>query len=322
MGRFVSGWFVLAAVCLTAAACDNGTELAGPSPTALTVGPGGTFARIQDAVDAAAAGATIVVLPGTYAEHVTVTKPVNLQANQAILDGLAGGLDGRYLGFHVLSNDVEISGFVVQNFERGIVLDHVSNCRVRGNEVRNNTSKDPQPISTGVTKADGIVLMQVQNSVVAENFVHDNGNVGLGVWASSGGNSIRGNRVINNGTQQIRLPGGGLYGVGIYSIGGNNTRNDIVDNEIAHSHWGILLGSAPDSANTLRNNRVHNNGRAGIAVQGAHNRIEGNDASGNGLLNIAPSCQLDLVDFRELDNDWVGNTGRFGADIPATRSGC
>lgn len=294
-------------------ACDQNGPASPTTPQVPTrgtyiVGAGGNFATIQAAVDAAPRGATVEVRPGTYAEQVSLKRAVRLQGAQAVLDGLAGALNGRDLGVHVLANDVEITGFVVQNFERGIVLDHVANCRVRGNEVRNNTSKDPQPISAGVTKADGIVLLQVQNSEVTENFVHDNGNIGLMIWQSSGGNTIRGNRFVNNGTQQI--PGLGMYGAGIYSSAGNNTRNEIVDNEISNSHWGILIGSGPDSANVIRHNRIHGNGRAGIAVYGAHNRIEGNDATENGSLNLSPSGEYDLFEWPPVDNDWLGNQGR------------
>ena len=40
--------------------------------TVLTVGTGGTYSRIQDAVDAAVNGDTIEIAAGTYREQVTV----------------------------------------------------------------------------------------------------------------------------------------------------------------------------------------------------------------------------------------------------------
>jgi parallel beta-helix repeat protein len=215
---------------------------------------------------------------------------------------------------------VQIIGFIVQNFERAIVLDHVSNCVLRRNEIRNNLSQDPPPISAGVTKSDGILFLQTQNCEVADNFIHDNGSVGLLIMQSSGGSTIRGNRFIDNGTQQT-LPGSGVYGAGIFSGAGNNTRNEIVDNEIAGSDWGILIGSGADSANAIRNNRIHGNRRAGIAISGQHNIVTNNDATGNGSM-LPPSCRLDLVDFYGLDNEWSGNIGTFATDVPAVRSTC
>ena len=72
---------------------------------------------------------------------------------------------------------------------------------------------------------------------------------------------------------------------------------------------------SPDSANTVHDNRVHANQRAGIAVQGQHNRLERNDASGNGLKNIAPTCRFDLMDFSGIDNVWIDNAGTTGPPL-------
>ena len=63
----------------------------------------------------------------------------------------------------------------------------------------------------------------------------------------------------------------------------------------------------------IRNNRIRDNGRAGIAAVGvaSGNTIEGNDATGNALLNLAPSLLFDLFDAPPLDNTWRNNQGRF-----------
>ena len=63
----------------------------------------------------------------------------------------------------------------------------------------------------------------------------------------------------------------------------------------------------------IRGNRVRENGRAGIAAVGlaSGNTIDGNDARGNALLNIAPSLLFDLFDAPPLDNTWQNNQGSF-----------
>lgn len=70
---------------------------------------------------------------------------------------------------------------------------------------------------------------------------------------------------------------------------------------------------AGNSGNIIRNNRVTRNGRAGIAALGlaTGNIIEGNQATGNALLNLAPSLLFDLFDAPPLDNTWRNNDGRF-----------
>ena len=326
MGNTLKACIVLVIGPLFWASCSSSDTAPGPTQPSgarmtLTVGPAAEFRTIQSAVDAASAGATITVLPGTYGEHVVITRSLKIDGRQAVLDGVAGGLNGRFLGFEVRADDVEISGMVVQNFERGIVVDHALRFRLRSGEIRNNTSKDPPPISAGVTKSDGVVLIQCQDSEIAGNFIHDNGSIGLLMSTGSSGNTVRSNRFVNNGTQQ-GLQGSGFGGAGIFTIILNNNRNTVVDNDVSGSYWGIQIGSSSDSANIIQNNRVHGNHRAGIAVFGQHNRIEGNDVTGNGLMNMLPSCALDLMDWNGSENDWIGNTGSFGVASNQTPRSC
>ena len=283
--------------------------------SSIAVGRNETFTRIQAALDAAASGATIIVLAGTYGERIVIKRPVKLEGRQAVMDGLSEGLDGRHVGIDVRADDVEITGFTIQNYERGVVVESAYSFRFHRNEVRHNVSKDPPPISVGVTKSDGVVFSNVQNGFFSNNFVHDNGSIGLWLAGGSGGNSVFGNRFENNGTQQ-GLPGSGFSGASIMTGGRNNTRNEIVDNDVSGGYWGIWISTSPDSANIVRDNRVQGAYRAGIAVWGQHNIIEGNIVSGSGSLNMPPSCGLDLIDLRELDNTWRSNVGRFGTTGP------
>ena len=296
---------------------DQPTNPSGPPPplSGITVGRSETFTTIQSALDAAASEATITVLDGTYFERIVIVKPVKLIGREAVLEGLAPGLDGRGTGIDVRADDVEITGFTIQNYERGVLVSAARNFRFHNNEVRNNLSKDPPPITAGVTKSDGVILSNVQNSSVVDNFIHDNGSIGVALRDASSGNTVSGNRIVNNGMQQ-GLPGSGHAGGGVVTVVRDNTRNEIVNNDVSGGYWGIQIGSAPDSANVVRSNRVQGTRRAGIAVWGQHNTIEGNIVSGSGLLKMPPSCDLDLMDLRELDNTWRDNVGKFGSTGP------
>lgn len=107
--------------------------------------------------------------------------------------------------------------------------------------------------------------------------------------------------------------------------GPENTGNQITDNEVVGNHWGILIGNfAGNSGNIIRNNRIRENARAGIAAMAlaAGNTIDGNDARGNGLLNLAPSLLFDLFDAPPLNNTWRNNQGtsNFAAASATTAS--
>lgn len=186
------------ATAATLIAC-SGSSPEGPS-SAFQVGATGNFRLIQDAVNAAPDGAVVEIFAGKYSERVVIGKSVKLRATGAVLDGAGAG--GTGIGILVSdAANVEVSGFTVQNFERGIVLQNASNAVVKGNEVRNNTTKSAPPFTFGVTPWEGIVLIGSRNSDVTENFSHDNGHDGLMVTGGSSGNRIRNNRFTDNGAQ-------------------------------------------------------------------------------------------------------------------------
>ncbi len=186
--------FVLATTLFACTSASPG----GPS-SAYQVGATGNFRTIQEAVNLAPGGAVVEIFPGTYTEHVTLNKSLKLRATRAVLDG---GVSGTGVGILVSgTSDVEVSGFTVQNFERGIVFENVVNSVLKSNEVRNNTTKSAPPFIFGVTPWEGIVLIASRNNEVSDNYSHDNGHDGLMVTGGSSGNRILNNRFTDNGAQ-------------------------------------------------------------------------------------------------------------------------
>ena len=85
--------------------------------------------NIQDAIDAASDGDTILVYPGTYTENVYVWKPLNIMSKEihaAIVDGRGGGWGSNT--FTVIASDVTIDGFTiygpdqVHNNDAGVMI--------------------------------------------------------------------------------------------------------------------------------------------------------------------------------------------------------
>jgi len=94
---------------------------------------------------------------------------------------------------------------------------------------------------------------------------------------------------------------------------------------VLRNHWGININTpaADAGANIIRNNTIHDNGRAGIAIlslTARGNTVENNNATGNGLLNLAPSLRFDLFAASPADNTWRNNQGvaNFGASSTGT----
>lgn len=169
-------------------------------------GPTPNFQTISAAIRAAPAGEVIEV-HGPIAERVVIDKPgIKLRGVSAVLDGSTVD-SGRGIG--ILVNgvpDVEVSGFTVRNFERGIVVQNAANTVILRNEVHSNNSKTANtapPLAPGVDLFEGVVLLGAIGAQVSENVLRNNGHDGLMIAGGSRNNVIRNNRVLNNGAQTM-----------------------------------------------------------------------------------------------------------------------
>lgn len=165
-----------------------------PAPAATLCvdsgGASGCYRTIGDAVTAASAGDVIKVGPGVYAESVTITKPLSLTTEDAIVDAaglrrgfFVNGLAANGVGSTGLA-DVNIAGFTVRNaMYEGILVLNASRVSVSGNSVLGNnralsgsTCPGLESFETGEAMdcGEGIHLMAADHSVVTNNTVIGN----------------------------------------------------------------------------------------------------------------------------------------------------
>lgn len=271
------------------------------------------FGTIQQAVDAAGPGDIIYVAPGTYCEHVVITKS-NLRvrqrdAEQGARPILSGECATGGYGFNVTGTatapvaHVEISGFIVDGFEVGILLENVVRSRVSSSEVRNNLER---PGSSTRFRENGIVLRTASFNEISGNFSHDNGHMGIAVSGGTG-NIVQANRLLNNQRQYAESCSLMVYA----GATGNQVIDNLVENtEVTTAGVGIMLGPSSAPQNLVGGNRVVGHPYAGIVVTAGtqSNLILHNDARGNGLSGAEP----DLVDDNAAGtstNRWIGNVG-------------
>ena len=244
------------------------TPSPGPSPTPSPTPPPGAT-TIQEMVDAAAPNSTVRVPAGTYSEKIYITKPLTLIADPGVV------IDGENRDRWIVggASDVTIQGFTFINSDQpqyhgGLSNDGFDNWTIRGNTFRNAGNA-------------AIDIKEGAGHLIEDNLVSDSGNVGIRV-ESVGSATIRGNTTEGNNTLNLD-PGweaGGMKITGNYG----GVHNMVIENNVARNNNGPGIWVDVDGYDIeIRNNRVHDNTRAGIIYElSFRGRIHGNVVYDNG----------------------------------------
>jgi len=244
------------------------------------------YPTIQEAVDAANPGETILVSAGTYNEYVHVNKSLNIIGESAT--------NTSTYAFEVHANHVTISGFKITTVYPGygVYLFNSHWCNISYNIVRD-----------GLTS---IVLYNSSNNLIGHNDIFDYSSNGWGICLlfNSDNNTIRGNEMttpfggfgigvhfcFNNKVEHNRLKTPGGYGI-LIDQGSDN----VVDSNIAESNeYGIVLWYG-------RRNRVYHNNfiNSPCDVVEADENFWDNGAEGNYWSDYNGT---------DLDGDGIGDT--------------
>ncbi len=271
----------------------------------------GNYTSIQEAVNSAQDGDTILVSPGVYRENIKINKELTILSNP-ILSGsqinriyvIGAGPDNAI--FSVNSSNVTISGFHIAGVfsrkdiynEVGLYLEGVRNCSLSNNTlmlndlgiVLNNSQGNYVNGNLVSLGSEGIILDNSKENVLSNNLVVKN-NQGILL-----NNSVN-NTLVNN------TAGSNEVGVFLQTSQGNK----LVYNLILKNEYGIHCQAA--GSNILTNNNLYING-IGVYLRGSSN----NSFYENEFINF-----LNAVD--EGNNVWNSSSaGNFwdnytGADV-------
>jgi parallel beta-helix repeat protein len=149
--------------------------------------PAADFTKIQDAVNAASAGDTIIVYPGTYIENVDVSVAhLTIQSENGAANCVVNAANPDAHVFNVTADWVNITGFTVENatgdFKAGIYLGSADHCSISSNNATNNYM--------------GIDLYHSSNNTLTNNNASNNRyGISLG---DSGSNTLTNNMMSGN----------------------------------------------------------------------------------------------------------------------------
>ena len=264
--------------------------------TTRHVNPGDS---IQDVVDAADPGDTIIVRDGTYTENVVVdVANLTLRSENGSASTTVLAAVNTSDVFRVTANSVTITGFTIRNANGseasgiylysvhhctvsdnnasgnyfGIHLDSSNNNNLTGNNASNNThgisldssNNNNLTSNNASNNYNGISLFFSSNDALMDNIANLNNWSGMYLYASSN-NTLTGNAV--NSTKQ--------YGIYLYSA----CNNILTGNSASNNNYGIYLYSASNN-NNLTANTVSNN-NYGIYLRSSSNNLTGNTAVNN-----------------------------------------
>ena len=233
----VSNLLLFVAVALIVCAA-----LAVPASAAtLTVGAGGQYNTIQQAVGAANPGDTVLVAPGTYAENVVVNKPLTITGNATVQ-----AADSSKDVFLVTSQGVHIDGLTITGGASGVDVANTSSCAITNINAHGNVR--------------GVYLAFATNSEVRNSDLSNNGYGVYCDYASS--NTISNNVATGEKGNGVAL-GDGIYM--FYSDSNNVSGNDLSANHV----YGISLYHS--SNNTVTGNTINQNEYYGVRFREAEN---------------------------------------------------
>ena len=217
---------------------------------------GADFTKIQDAINVAKSGETVVVRNGTYTEKVEVyVNYLTIKSENGAASTIVQAVSSNDHVFKIISDYVTISGFTIRGGKAGVFLYYADNCIIsnsiysdnpfhgiyldksNSNDIRNNICSDNGEVGIWLEYSD---TNHITNNICSENNVR-------GIYLNrSNSNSIRNNTCSDNGKVGIRL---------------RYSNTNLITNNICSKNTkdGIYLGQSNDNI-IYCNNFIKNRG--------------------------------------------------------------
>ncbi|KAA0002123.1 MAG: hypothetical protein FE046_00460 [Thermoplasmata archaeon] len=250
------------------------------------------YPTIQDAINNATDGDTIVVRDGTYYENVVVNKSITLMAGSSpVIDGMGG------TGINITANNTVVQDMTIINCSTGVYI-HNDSFTIHGVLLDNNTICN----ATG-TDAYGISLLEAQDNTFENtticNFTQVTGTA-YGVYMVES----NGSEFINLTIYELDVVVQTDYGIYLDNSHWNNFTGIVIyDLNGDSADYGIYLTDSNN--NSFENTSIYNvtasNGDAyGIYLSHSDNNTFSENMS---ILNLDPIADFDVFGIYLTSSD-------------------
>ena len=242
---------------------------------------GSDFLKIQNAIDAASEGDTIIVREGTYPEVLSINKSINLIGTDTETTIINNENSSQKVTVQIDAESCTFKGFTV--IGPAVSTDSIG--------IYVTTSHNMLSHNIIMNTENGIYLEEhTENNKVYENIVTDNKN-GISVYRSNNNN-------ISNNEISINIPSGIPLSYGIFLHGSYN--NIISGNMISYCYTGIRIKGSDDSL--VFDNQIFKNKKGLHCCCGAgNNMIYHNNFEQNEEYNARDDVR------NQWDNGSIGN---------------
>jgi len=271
-----------------------------------------TFCYIQDAIDAASDGQTLVVGPGTYVENIEVDKELTILGPNAAIDPCSGSRVAEAIVvpataaiasgeiFHVAASNVTISGFNINGDNTSI------------------TSGFSSTNGADIDAREGITVYEtgVNNLTVTNNIIENLSYFAVTLYDYPAGVPSTSHLIANNKIQNLGTYDAGstiaFWGGGVLLY--NNQYTDVTNNCMNNVRLGVQTGNFyqadPGSSAQITGNTMTNVRRTGVFHNLHYGSASPFTVSGNTITGSSYAGET----------KWNG-VSLFSLSVPATAQG-
>jgi parallel beta-helix repeat protein len=199
------------------------------------------YPTVQEAINEADEGATIIIAPGTYHESIVINKTLTILGTEGSSSDFDGGGSGIAFTIQPDAPGTIIDNVVITNWDQGIFVNNTNNCEIYGNimyymgdsgiVIEGNNAAD-NLIESNVIYSNNIAINLTESSTsnIIYNNIISNNYCGINM-TNSNGNTIYWNSFIDNTYAQVIT---------------SNSIDNTWDNGYEGNYWSNYAGTDAD----------------------------------------------------------------------------